>query len=122
MNLDNNFIKKMEKQLLAEKKRIEEDLADYVVKQGKNSKTIFPEYGDHNGENASEVMSYNNTVAIKNTLDKALRDVEDALQRIKNGSYGVCKYCKQEINQARLEARPTSSACIKCKKKLLGEE
>ena len=122
MSLDKKFTQKMQKQLLAEKKRIEDDLADYTVKQGKTSKTIFPEYGDHNGENASEVMSYNNAVAIKNTLDKALRDVNAALQRIKNGSYGICKYCQQEISQARLEARPTSSACIKCKKKLLGEE
>ncbi len=122
MSLDKKFIKKMEKQLLAEKKRIEDDLADYVDKQDKNSKTVFPEYGDHNGENASEVMSYNNAVAIKNTLDKALRDVNGALQRIKNGTYGICKYCKQEISPERLEARPTSSACIKCKKKLLGEE
>lgn len=122
MGLNKDFIQKMKDQLLAEKKRIEEDLADYVVKHGNQEKVAFPEYGDHNGENAAEVMSYDSALSVKNTLEKELRDINNALKRIEDGSYGICKYCHQPIAEKRLEARPTSSTCIECKKKLSGEE
>ena len=121
MALDKKFLKKMEEKLAKEKERIEDDLANFTVKQGKVSKTIFPEYGDHVGENAAEVMSYDSDTSVKNTLEKTLRDIKSSLKRIKDGQYGICKYCSQQINQKRLEIRPTSSACIDCKKKLSGE-
>jgi len=50
-------------------------------------------------------------------LEKELRDVNDTLKRIKDGAYGVCKYCKKDISKNRLEIRPTSSSCIECKNK-----
>ncbi len=121
MALDKKFIKQIEDKLLAEKKRIENDLADFTIKDGKVSKTVFPQYGDHVGENAAEVMSYDNAVSVKNTLEKTLRDIKSSLKRIKDGDYGKCKYCGKEITQKRIEIRPTSSACIECKKKLSGE-
>ncbi len=122
MALSKEFIKKMKTHLLSEKKRLEADLADYITKHGNQADVAFPEYGDHNGENAAEVMSYDNALAVKNTLEKELRDINNALKRIEDGSYGICKYCHQPIAEKRLEARPTSSTCINCKKKFSGEE
>lgn len=121
MALDKKFIKQIEAKLLAEKKQIENDLADFTVKQGKESKAIFPEYGDHSGENAAEVMSYDSDLSVKNTLEKTLRDINSSLKRVKDGDYGKCKYCAKDISPKRLEIRPTSSACIECKKKFSGE-
>lgn len=117
-----NFIKKMQTKLLAEKKRIENDLADFTTKSSKGNKVVFPDYGDHSDENAGEVATFDNIVALKNTLEKELRDIEAALQRLKGGSYGTCKYCKKEITPQRLQIRPTSSACVECKKRLSGED
>ncbi len=122
MKLSKDFIQKMEKKLLEEKARLEEDIADFTIKKGKKNVTIFPEYGDHNGENASEVASYDNDLSVKNTLEKELRDIKKALKRIKDGTYGICKYCHKEISPQRLVIRPTSSACVACKKKLSGED
>ena len=122
MSLNKDFIKKMQAKLAKEKERIEKDLASFTTaKDGKVRKTIFPQYGDHMGENASEVASFDNAVSVKNTLEKALRDINSSLKRIKDGKYGTCKYCSKEIRQKRLEIRPTSSACIDCKKRLSGE-
>jgi len=111
----------MENKLLKEKAHLEEDLADFTVKKGKNNVTAFPEYGDHNGENASEVASYDNNLSVRNTLEKELRDIKKALKRIEDGTYGICKYCNKPIEKKRLLARPTSSACISCKKTLTNE-
>ncbi|MEK6704603.1 MAG: TraR/DksA C4-type zinc finger protein [Bdellovibrionota bacterium] len=44
-----------------------------------------------------------------------LRKIEDALDRIKNGNFGLCVSCGDEICLKRLEARPTTTVCIYCK-------
>ena len=50
--------------------------------------------------------------------DAVLRgEVIRALERIKDGTYGVCESCEQEIESERLEALPVTSLCIECKKR-----
>ena len=41
--------------------------------------------------------------------------VQEALQRIEDGTFGVCRVCGGEIGRARLEAVPTATQCIQCK-------
>jgi DnaK suppressor protein len=43
------------------------------------------------------------------------RKVEEALLRIKEGTYGLCLQCDGQISVKRLEARPTAELCIECK-------
>ena len=48
--------------------------------------------------------------------EKAFLDkIQKALQKIEDGSFGVCEECGEEISIKRLEARPETSLCIKCK-------
>jgi DnaK suppressor protein len=47
-----------------------------------------------------------------------LKDVEAALDRIKNGTYGKCDCCGRSIHPARLETMPTTALCIDCKTQL----
>lgn len=44
-----------------------------------------------------------------------LKKIDDALTRIENGTYGVCEICEEEISVKRLEARPVTTMCIRCK-------
>lgn len=44
-----------------------------------------------------------------------LRKIEKALDRIREGSFGVCERCEEDINLKRLEARPVTTLCIRCK-------
>ncbi|EKD33398.1 MAG: hypothetical protein ACD_76C00039G0004 [uncultured bacterium] len=81
----------------------------------------FPNLGDKDDENASEVASFSDRLSLENELEKSLQDVESALKRIEGGTYGVCKYCGSEIDLARLQARPAASSCIQCKKTLTQE-
>jgi DnaK suppressor protein len=48
---------------------------------------------------------------------KLLRAIEAAIERIENGTYGICTSCEQDISVARLQAVPWSSVCIACKEK-----
>lgn len=45
---------------------------------------------------------------------RALRDIDAAFQRIKDGQYGICTDCGNEIGFARLQAYPTAKRCIIC--------
>ena len=44
-----------------------------------------------------------------------LEKIDRALAKIKDGSFGTCEECGEEISVKRLEARPETSLCIKCK-------
>lgn len=46
-----------------------------------------------------------------------LQDIEAALTRIADGSYGSCRDCGEEIGQARLKAYPTAERCLPCQEK-----
>ncbi len=46
---------------------------------------------------------------------RLLYHLEQALERIENGTYGICRECGRPISEARLEAVPHASMCIECK-------
>lgn len=44
-----------------------------------------------------------------------LQKIDRALQRVEDGSFGICERCEEDISPKRLEARPVTSLCIRCK-------
>jgi len=119
-----DFLKKIKEVLFREKKRLEKELAKFTTKN-RNVKgdydANFPEYGDKDDENAQEVAQYTANKPLEIALEKELRDVNKSLERLEKGTYGICKYCDEPIEEKRLEARPTSGACVGCKKTLTQE-
>jgi DnaK suppressor protein len=123
--MNDQFVKQMKEELLAEKTRLEEELSKFTHRNQKAAEsdfeTDFPDHGDGEDENAAEVAEFSNNLSLEDELEKALRDVEKTLERITDDTYGICKYCNAEIDERRLKARPTSSSCIQCKKTLTQE-
>ncbi len=123
--LDENLLKTMKERLLEEKARLEQELSQFSHRNPKAKETDFnadfPNVGDKEDENAAEVAQFSDNLSLEGELEKALRDVESAMKLMKEGKYGKCKYCGQEIDVKRLEARPTSTSCIQCKKTLTQE-
>lgn len=107
-----DFIKKMKDLLETEKTRLEKELGDNAN---------FPNLGEKDDENASEVAQFSDNLSLEDELEKALRDVESALKMLDDGTYGTCKYCGSQIDERRILARPTSTSCIQCKKTLTQE-
>jgi len=54
-------------------------------------------------------------IALNQTDSKLLRAIEDALTRIRQGTFGTCEECGQPISKARLEAVPWARHCRDCK-------
>lgn len=123
--MDSDFIKRMKEQLESEKTRLESELSRFSHRNTKATEADFtadfPNMGDKEDENASEVAQFTDNLSLEDELEKALRDVESALKLIEKGTYGTCKYCGQMIDERRLSARPTSSSCIQCKKTMTQE-
>jgi len=69
----------------------------------------------------ADQASGNNEVHIqlklKQTDAKILQAIEEALQRLDRGLYGVCRDCGEPIAEARLKAIPWTRVCITCKEK-----
>lgn len=118
------FVEKMKDVLLADKARLQKELSKYSESSEttpEEKENLFPDYGNSEEDNALEVADYEANLSIETDLQRSLRDVDGALKRIEKGEYGICKYCKKPIEEKRLQARPTSSACISCKKTIVQE-
>lgn len=117
--MNKEFIEEMKTILAETKAKLEAELQTVESSVDKRSadeiEVGFPNYGDKEDENAAEVATFSDSLALQRTLDGTLDDVNKALARIDKGTYGVCKYCGEEINEKRLRARPESSSCVKCK-------
>jgi RNA polymerase-binding transcription factor DksA len=116
MAIEPGIIAELKEKLLQEEARIKDELSriakptedetDYV--------TSFEEVGDDEDENATEIKDYTDNLAVETTLEKQLKDVLDALEKIENGTYGKCDNCKADIPIDRLQAYPAAKTCIKC--------
>ena len=114
--LSKGDIKEIKREILIRKKQILKDLED--IHNSDNKKIKFPEYGDKSDENAQEISEFSTNLATDKVLQGTLKDINSSLERIEKGTYGICKYCKQDIGKKRLLARPVASTCIACKTKL----
>lgn len=120
--MDSSTLEEIKKDLLKRREEVEGELRLVARKENEGGedeyKATFPDYGDKPDENAQEIAEYETNVAEEDLLEKTLRDIDQALERIDEGTYGICKYCHKPINPKRLQARPTAGACIDCKSKL----
>lgn len=74
------------------------------------------EPGDSGDESMANALADFNVAQLDRHIE-AMRDIEAALQRVKNGSYGVCIDCGDDVAFARLQAYPTAKRCIVCQEK-----
>lgn len=58
------------------------------------------------------------TLRIRDRESKLIRKIRQALRRIEDGTYGECDGCGEDISPARLQARPVTTYCIRCKTKM----
>lgn len=72
-------------------------------------------YATHLADVASDYNSLETNFDLAARDGKYLVYLEEALQRIEDGTYGVCKVCHKLIPKARLEAVPTATKCVNCK-------
>jgi len=68
-------------------------------------------------EEATESLELEKRLADEKRVKTNLAEIEHALQKFEEGTYGLCDSCGQPIAPERLEALPQASLCVKCKEK-----
>lgn len=79
---------------------------------------IFSDLGDQ----ASAEIDRNFMLRLRSREQKLLKKIETAIEKIDNGTFGICEVCGQEIDIKRLEVRPVTTMCIECKTEQEEEE
>ncbi len=106
------------KNLLNEKLETLLSEANKTVSGMSNMKENMPDPADR----ATLESDRNFTLRIRDRERKLIGKIKDALERIENGTYGICESCEEEIAERRLKARPVTTLCIECKKAQEAEE
>lgn len=73
--------------------------------------------GDDQADTGSKTFEREHEMSLANNTRDMLTQVERALQRIDEGSYGVCETCGNPIGKARLQAFPRATQCLACKQR-----
>ncbi len=66
-------------------------------------------------EGAAETLELEERLALEKRVRDQLAEVEHALHKFEEGTYGLCESCGQPIDPARLEALPQARRCMSCK-------
>jgi DnaK suppressor protein len=115
------FIEEMKTLLIEERERLEKELASFSHRDPAKAEEAMSDVGADEGESAERIAQLGDDLSLEEEINRALKDVEGALKALEKGEYGMCKYCKQSIDEARLRIRPTSTSCVACKRTLTQE-
>jgi DnaK suppressor protein len=100
--------------LLALRARLQDDttqMEDNALNKDHNMTTSIPTDMEELGsDNADQEL----TLSLLGSEKDALDQIEAAIERIENGSYGDCETCGAKIPKSRLEAIPYASQCVRC--------
>ena len=103
---------------LAEKSRIEGELSGIAHKNPEIKGDWEPSAPDLNNPTADpndvadSIEEFEGHAAVEVELEARLMEIDTALARIEAGTYGLCRVCKKEIEEARLHANPAANTCI----------
>ncbi len=108
---------RFEKRLLEEKARVARELAE---QEGATRRTLRDSSGDlsayayHMADVGTDAMEREQNFMLAANLGRTLEEIEDALRRVREGSYGTCDRCRRAIGVKRLLALPYARLCLAC--------
>jgi RNA polymerase-binding protein DksA len=106
--------------LLIKKKEEARKNLDYLKKVVLDSTTKeasgdHSSYSFHMADQGTDAMEREKAFLFASRDEKYLKQMDEALSRIKNNTFGVCRVCGKDIGRERLEAVPTTTICFDCK-------
>ncbi|MGI9649445.1 MAG: TraR/DksA family transcriptional regulator [Acidimicrobiia bacterium] len=102
------------KVLLEEREKVVHQLAELGSDENGDLRPDL-DFGEGFADAAAVTSERTEVLGIVETLKHQLDDVDAAVSKLDDGTYGTCHSCGKEIGSARMEARPTSLYCVDCK-------
>ena len=91
---------------------IRDDLVGLRDESQQDAMEELSSYDQHQADVATETFDREKDLTILDNIEGELADVEHALQRLDDGTYGTCEACGKPIDDARLEAMPATRFCV----------
>lgn len=108
------FRQRLEKEresLVSEISRLEKDC---LYKSQREASGDLSGYSFHMADMGTDNFTRDLNLELATVEQKILYEVEKAMERLEEGSFGVCQQCKKKINQQRLDAIPYARMCMSC--------
>ena len=112
--LDKKTIAKFKKILLKEREQIVGEVKQIV----ESSKEMGQDGIQDIGDEAANIYNKQVLLSLNENERMRLQEVDEALDRIENGTYGICEECGGPISLKRLEVRSVAKYCVPCLTKL----
>ena len=97
-----------------ERARLRSEIAGVAEQPAEYRPTRESYYGNHLADEATDTFEEEKALALEAHLTGLLAEVDEALRRFDEGTYGICTACGQPISPERLEALPYATRCVKC--------
>lgn len=109
----------MEAKYVQEFKIVLEQRKENILKNLKEYKNEIGELKNSGATDEADFASINTDSAVEEAISKRLKkeleEIEYALKKIENGTYGICEMCEEEIGIERLKVKPQAKYCIVCR-------
>lgn len=110
-------LNKLRNSLLDYRKQLQQEIHDELLKEGSNAAlSLAGKVHDKQEESLSEMLTEINLGLLKQHQQE-LKNLDTALRRMDDGTYGTCIDCDAPIAIARLKANPMAVRCISCQAK-----
>lgn len=115
--MNNKKIQYFKEKLLSEK---EEQLKSLKNREKEEDETMnlldseLSSYDNHPADIGTEVYMMEKEKGYKEQIKSIIEKIDNSLEEIKDGKYGICDNCNKKIKEERLELIPYSKTCLKC--------
>ncbi len=119
MALTKEQIKQFRQLLITERAKLAKEIrsiAQDTSKSPRDASGDLSAYTVHMADMAADTYEREVSMNIVSNEQEILYQIDDALKRLDEGSYGVCQQCNQAITMSRLKAVPYASMCIACQR------
>ena len=113
-------LKHFEERLIEERMKLLKELGYFEDKifseSQRNAAGDLSAYSVHMADQASDAQEREKAYQMASVEGRLVYHIDEALRRIKDGSYGSCSACGKKVKKPRLEVVPHARLCIECKK------
>ena len=112
-------IQHFRKRLMEERKNLLDELewveTNYIGSSQRDSTGEVSGHATHLADMGTDSIERDKAFLIGDTRGETLEDIDEALEKLGNGTYGTCESCGEPIAADRLEAVPYAKLCLRCK-------
>ena len=119
MTLSREQLKQFRQLLITERAKLASEIkaiAQEASKSPREASGDLSAYTVHMADMAADTYERELSMNIVSSEQELLYQIDDALKRLDDGSFGVCQQCSRPITMSRLKAVPYASLCIACQR------